>query len=229
MAENNKLSASSDYPLSDLSTEMNVSASLSNNDSTGNATTVTAANPPSNTPDLKNVQDLTRYVISLDIDLYFGNPTIYILNCLLGWAVTSADAGEISSHLRSSVVEKYPFLNKKKLFSKDKTLSFFLNLHFTWWYGKPYWWFRKEHCWSCHPIWSWRTTKIGGKCQMTAHQSLIAVQTAVFYTLLFIHLQKFMSIIILQALCDEMFQRKITMVLDHFPAGLRISLKFPIN
>ena len=78
MAENNKLSASSDYPLSDLSTEMNVSASLSNNDSTGNATTVTAANPPSNTPDLKNVQDLTRYVISLDIDLYFGNPTIYI-------------------------------------------------------------------------------------------------------------------------------------------------------
>lgn len=84
MAENNKLSASSDYPLSDLSTEMNVSASLSNNDSTGNATTVTAANPPSNTPDLKNVQDLTRYVISLDIDLYFGNPTIYILNCLLG-------------------------------------------------------------------------------------------------------------------------------------------------
>ena len=84
MAENNKLSASSDYPLSDLSTEMNVSASLSNNDSTGNATTVTAANPPSNTPDLKNVQDLTRYVISLDIDLYFGNPTIHILNCLLG-------------------------------------------------------------------------------------------------------------------------------------------------
>lgn len=65
MADNNKLSASSEYPLSDVSTDMNVSASLSNNESTGNARdslTSIAANPPSNTPDLKNVQDLTRYV-----------------------------------------------------------------------------------------------------------------------------------------------------------------------
>ena len=66
MADNNKLSASSEYP-SDVSTELNVSASLSNNESSGSnvrdsVTSITTANPQSSTPDLKNVQDLTRYV-----------------------------------------------------------------------------------------------------------------------------------------------------------------------
>nr|CAH0098170.1 unnamed protein product [Daphnia galeata] len=65
MADNNKLSASSEYP-SDVSTELNVSASLSNNESSGSnvqdsVTSIATANPQS-TPDLKNVQDLTRYV-----------------------------------------------------------------------------------------------------------------------------------------------------------------------
>lgn len=66
MAENNKLSASSEYQ-SDVSTELNVSASLSNNESSGSnvrdsVTSITTANAQSSTPDLKNVQDLTRYV-----------------------------------------------------------------------------------------------------------------------------------------------------------------------
>jgi hypothetical protein len=69
MADNNKLSASSEYP-SDVSTELNVSASLSNNESSGSnvrdsVTSITTANPQSSTPDLKNVQDLTRYVNTL--------------------------------------------------------------------------------------------------------------------------------------------------------------------
>lgn len=67
MAESNKLSASSDYPVSDVSTEMNASASLSNNDSSGARESLegstAAANPTTAAvPEMKNVQDLTRYV-----------------------------------------------------------------------------------------------------------------------------------------------------------------------
>lgn len=65
MADSNKLNASSEYQLSDVSTEMNTSASLSNNESSGtgrDSLTINSANQPSSTPDLKNVQDLTRYV-----------------------------------------------------------------------------------------------------------------------------------------------------------------------
>ncbi len=163
MAENNKLSASSDYPLSDVSTEMNVSASLSNNDSTGNASTVTAANPPSSTPDLKNVQDLTRYVWHVDekgsirwnvtIYYWFFRLSCYFSRCRRDFKPS-----------RIKCCREISFLHKKTLlFYFTKNLHFFLNLYFTWWYGKPYWWFREEHCRSCHPIWSWRTTKIGWK------------------------------------------------------------------
>lgn len=72
MADNNKLSASSEYP-SDVSTELNVSASLSNNESSGSnvqdsVTSIATANPQS-TPDLKNVQDLTRYVKKITLPL----------------------------------------------------------------------------------------------------------------------------------------------------------------
>lgn len=65
MADSNKLNASSDYQLSDVSSEMNVSSSVSNNESSGtgrDSLNINSANPPTNTPDLKNVQDLTRYV-----------------------------------------------------------------------------------------------------------------------------------------------------------------------
>ena len=70
MAENNKLSASSDYPPSDVSTELNASNSLSNNDSsTGPRESLEGSTAMANSnstatapPEMKNVQDLTRYV-----------------------------------------------------------------------------------------------------------------------------------------------------------------------
>lgn len=75
MAENNKLSASSDYPPSDGSNELNASASLSNNDNSisggvreslelgTSSTTATINAAASAAPEMKNVQDLTRYVM----------------------------------------------------------------------------------------------------------------------------------------------------------------------
>ncbi len=72
MADTNKLSASSDFPLSDGSNDLNASASLSNNESSGpreslegSATTTMNAAGSTVTPEMKNVQDLTRYVCKI--------------------------------------------------------------------------------------------------------------------------------------------------------------------
>lgn len=63
MGDVNKLSTSSEFPISDVSTDLNASSSNNESSSTGqDSTTALAANPTPNPPELKNVQDLTRYV-----------------------------------------------------------------------------------------------------------------------------------------------------------------------